>query len=544
MTPRANIEPGLNKWLGESIGNPDNIICRVSHLDEEDNELGNENIALSALKLEPIDFIYLIGNELSGGATEIETRIAYLYKTNHGLDDTAKIKIEFSKPEGLAGKITMAQILPLVKMLKSLITDSKALDAEDFEPPSQKSTKDKNNPKGYDLSDISGRVQDAYNKLNDVLDELKQIDISATINAVVVSKLVDAAAELENNKLGFADVSFIFNNTEVNELQIILNKISNYGVSDAFPKLVNALDDKTKIILLEQGVSILRILQKNLDSAKSKIDEAAAETGSNNKVKLYIEASKFIFGDQFNILPLFYYNNEADMISSNNDRDQLLKYAKNNLSMELPSDEWLNSAAHVRPKLQKWEMVRTLCETLSDNENESLPVQLPYRDKDSWLAVEFPEIDELTNEPFQIMHDTISIVAHGTSAFSAGSKQSGFLIDDWTEVVPAKDEVTGITFNYNQPNAVPPQALLLAVTPEITGSWSWDELVGTLNDTLQRAKRRAIEPMILDKSARQEINTMLPAVIGEFNQYDLNVSLDYSLNIKFVAEQVAVIMKK
>ncbi len=544
MTPRAIIEPGLNKWLGESIGNPDNILCRVSHLDEEDNDLGNENIELSDLGLQPLDFIYMIGNELSGGATEIETRIAYLYKTNHVLDDTAKIKIEFTKPEGLAGKITMAQILPLVKMLKTLITDSKSLDAEDFEPPSKESTKDKNNPKGFDLADIAGRVQDAYDNLNDVLDDLKQIDISATINAVVVSKLVDAAAELQNNKLGFADVSFIFNNTEVNELQIILNKISNYGVPDAFPKLVNALDDETKIILLEQGVSILRILQKNLDSAKSKIDEAAAETDSNTKVKLYIEAAKFIFGDQFNVLPLFYYNNETDIISSNNNRNQLLKFAMNDLGMELPSDEWLNSVAHVRPKLQKWEMVRTLCETLSDKESESLPVQLPYRDKDSWLAVEFPEIDELTKKPFQIMHDTISVVAHGSSAFSAGSKQSGLLIDDWTEVIPAKDEVTGITFNYNQPNAVPPQALLLAVTPEITGSWSWDELVGTLNDTLQRAKRRAIEPMILDKSARQEINTLLPAVIGEFNQFDLNVSLDYSLNIKFVAEQVAMKMKK
>jgi predicted nucleic acid-binding Zn-ribbon protein len=541
MTPRAIIEPGLNKWLGESIGSPDNIICRVAHLDEEDNELGSENTELGDLELQAIDFMYLIGNELGGGATEIETRIAYLYKTNHGLDDTAKIKIEFSKPEGLAGKITMAQILPFVKMLKSLIIDSKALDAEDFEPSSKESTKDKNNPKGYDLTDIAGRVQDAYDALNNVLNELKQIDISATINAVVVSKLVDAAAELQNNNLSFADVSFIFNNTEVNELQIILNKISNYGVSDAFPKLVNALEDETKIILLEQGVSILRILQKNLDGAKLKIDEAVAETDSNNKVKLYIEAAKFIFGGQFNILPLFYYNNEADIISSNNDRNQLLKYAKNNLNMEFPSDEWLNNTAHVRQKLQKWEMVRTLCETLSDQENESLPVQLPYRDKDSWLAVEFPETDELTNKPFQIMHDTISIVAHGASAFSAGSKQSGLLIDDWTEVIPAEDEVTGITFNYNQPNAVPPQALLLAVTPEVTGSWSWDELVGTLNDTLQRAKRRAIEPMILDKSARQEINTMLPAVIGEFNQYDLNVSLDYSINIKFIAEKVAMV---
>ncbi len=543
MTPKSVIEPGLNKWLGDSLGNPDNILCRVSHLDDDNNELGNMNVKLNDLAIQPIDFIYLIGNELGGGATELETRIAYFYKLNKGLDDTAKIKIEFSKPEGLAGKFTMAQILPLSKMLKSLVTDSKALDAEDFEPPSKNSAKDKNNPKGYDLTEISLRVQYAYDSVNDLLDQLKQINISATIDSVIVSKLADAAAELQNKNLGFADVSFIFNSADVNELKNVLGKISVYGLADAFPKLVNALDDNAKIIMLEQGVSILNILQKNVDSSLSKISDANSETDSNKKVKLFIEAAKYIFGDQFNVIPLFYYNNEADIIASDGDRYQLLKYAKTSLNMQFPSDEWLNSTAHVRKKLQNWEIVRTLSETLTGNENESNPVQLPYREKDSWVAVEFPEIDELTNETFQLLHDTISLVAHGATAFSAGSKQSGFLIDDWTEVIPSKNEITGLTFNYNQPNAVPPQALLLAVTPEVTGSWTWDELVGTLNDTLQRAKRRAIEPMILDKSARQEVNTLLPAVISEFNQYDLNVSLDYSINIKFIAEQVALIMK-
>ena len=70
---------------------------------------------------------------------------------------------------------------------------------------------------------------------------------------------------------------------------------------------------------------------------------------------------------------------------------------------------------------------------------------------------------------------------HGTAAFVAVElKQGGLLIDDWTEVIPVKDETTGIAFNYNQPNAMPPQAFALAVPPKIT--WSLG---------LARAGRRA-----------------------------------------------------
>lgn len=101
--------------------------------------------------------------------------------------------------------------------------------------------------------------------------------------------------------------------------------------------------------------------------------------------------------------------------------------------------------------------------------------------------------------------------------------------------------MTGITFNYNQPNASPPQALLLAVTPEEKGNWTWDELVGILNDTLRRAKLRAVEPRLLEQLKRPESNVLLPAVLADFSQYDLNVALDYRINLLFYAQLIPII---
>jgi hypothetical protein len=142
----------------------------------------------------------------------------------------------------------------------------------------------------------------------------------------------------------------------------------------------------------------------------------------------------------------------------------------------------------------------------------------------------------------------LSIAAHGPTAFQSGAKQSGVLIDDWTEEIPTATETTGIAFRFNQPNAAPPQALLLAVTPNETGSWDWDDLVGTLNDTLRRAKRRAVEPDQLETRTPAWVtaepawqpfssvwNTFAPALVSEFSTIQLrDVSLDLMTMLDFV----------
>jgi hypothetical protein len=76
-----------------------------------------------------------------------------------------------------------------------------------------------------------------------------------------------------------------------------------------------------------------------------------------------------------------------------------------------------------------------------------------------------------------------------------------------------------------------PQALLLAVTPEEKSSWSWDDLVEILNDTLLRSKLRAVEPGLLDQLKNPETGVLLPAIISTFSQQDLDISLDYRNNV-------------
>ncbi len=156
-------------------------------------------------------------------------------------------------------------------------------------------------------------------------------------------------------------------------------------------------------------------------------------------------------------------------------------------------------------------------------------IQLPYKANDTWLAAEYPDTIG------EILHNTVSVVMNFPEGFEPALSQSGILIDDWTEVIPNRSEVTGVSINCNQPNAAPPQAILLAITPEEKGHWSWNDLVEILDDTLTRAKLRAVEPDMIDQT---NLAVLFPALVSEFSAQQNNISLDYALNISKVNEAV------
>jgi len=69
---------------------------------------------------------------------------------------------------------------------------------------------------------------------------------------------------------------------------------------------------------------------------------------------------------------------------------------------------------------------------------------------------------------------------------------------------------------------------LLAVTPEKTESWKWEDLINIMDDTLLRSKQRAVEPDMIDKTG---YGLLLPSIISEFSSTNTNISLDMSLVI-------------
>ena len=130
------------------------------------------------------------------------------------------MRIEFN-PEVSVGETTLAQLFPLARQLRALLSESRSLDAGDFLPAAGgKDTAipvDKDNPKGYDAPELRGRVQSALNELSALADSIDgptapSVELvflnDATTPAddeTFVGQLGAAFSKLEEAKLTFTD---------------------------------------------------------------------------------------------------------------------------------------------------------------------------------------------------------------------------------------------------------------------------------------------------------------------------------------------------
>jgi len=94
-------------------------------------------------------------------------------------------------------------------------------------------------------------------------------------------------------------------------------------------------------------------------------------------------------------------------------------------------------------------------------------------------------------------------------------------LDEWTEVIPATKRDTAITFNYARPDNEPPQAILLVASASNAGTWQWEDIVGALNETLDLAKKRAVEPAFFDATA---YSAFLPATVSASTSYGITIA--------------------
>lgn len=491
---RAKMEPRLNKWLGDLLPLPDKIQYTV--------RLGDatpEQKDLASLGLQPIDLVYLVGDDLADETTELENRIAYVSRSGPGGEDSLTVKIDFMAELSDPEVVTLFELLPLLRHLRDLVTGCRPLAADDFGLPSEapSDVSEDPNPKGYDLVDLHNRVKSASEDFGDAVDELE--------NAI--------AADTE-------------------ALRSSLQRLANFGVQDAFPLSAAGTSDEARSILVSQAIGIQDIVKQKRQKADELVAAGMVLTlSSEERAARYREAAQEIFGPAFNLIPVFKLKNQAEMQAAADFRDtgsdlNLVRHHQDNPHIV---EEWLQGVARVREKVSVIDSVNIFAGALNRFRLDLKPLQLPFREEDYWVAVTYPEVKpEDADKPdvFIPDEDFLSVVQWlPASGFDPGQKQSGLLVDEWTEVIPSKQQTTGIAVHYNQATTEPPQALLLAITPEVTGAWTWDKLVGTLHNTLDRAKLRAVEPDQLDKSA---YGHLLPAIISAVTSYPFaTISTDF-----------------
>jgi hypothetical protein len=277
-------------------------------------------------------------------------------------------------------------------------------------------------------------------------------------------------------------------------------------------------------VLLAADISATLASQLTQITARSTATQAqlnlhdAAATASA-AVSALQAAAAALLGKDFQVIPEFTLASAqadewANAVAASTG-GTLLGYLINTEGIDRPVDDWMYGVARIRPMIKAWETTTLLVEALRGPGDAPalLPVQFPYQADASWVAMQFDPADRPDS-------DRLCYTACYAVPFDKSAAQCGLLLDEWTEVIPATDRTTGITFNFDRPDNEAPQAILLVTPATASGTWQWDDLVGALNETLDLAKVRAVEPADIDQTP---YSMLVPAIITASTLYGISV---------------------
>jgi hypothetical protein len=269
--------------------------------------------------------------------------------------------------------------------------------------------------------------------------------------------------------------------------------------------------------------------ERRLSDAQVNLDRSAAAAAANDQVAALQDAAQSLLGSGFVILPSYALPaadaaevGNALAASQSGDLFAHLTHPADLTQppLDFPVDTWLYGVARVRENIRAWEQAVMLAGSLGRAEPELAAIQLPYAANDRWLALEFPP-------DLALDHERLLYTAHLAAPFDSGARLCGLLLDEWTETIPTAAVDTGIAFHHDRPDCEAPQCMLLVTPSEFRGAWQWNDVVDALNETLDLAKRRVVEPAHIDATPYAPF---LPATAMATQVRQLTIAADLSLN--------------
>jgi hypothetical protein len=305
-------------------------------------------------------------------------------------------------------------------------------------------------------------------------------------------------------------------------------------ITDFDSQETNTVAEEQQIVVLAENIlartqQLIADLEQRIGALHAKLEEQDAVAAPEKRVQLVTDAARTVLGDEFVLVPQFTVpeRQAAEWANAYDNRELLLNHQKITLKNAFPVDDWLYGSARVREKLHHVENLTFLTEALGTTAPELRAVQFPFAADAPWMALEYPP-----ESKGKLERELLLYTAHYSSDFDGTKAQCGLLLDEWTEVIPADTETTGLTFHFDKPSTEPPQTILVATPTQFTGQWTWSDLVATLHETLDLARTRAVEPKQLDKDP---LSVFLPATILATTWQPITIAADLSLVNKYAS---------
>jgi hypothetical protein len=200
-------------------------------------------------------------------------------------------------------------------------------------------------------------------------------------------------------------------------------------------------------------------------------------------------ALQAIFGADYVPTQPFSARNPTELSMSLGDRAALLPATNPPPGDQAAPLQMLEQVARVRESLGRVRRVALYTGALGNPTPTLQILQVPFFKGEGWAG---PRQSSTTPPPAGRV-STLCMVPAGATLDPTQTLE-GLMLDEWTELVPAATEDTGLAIHYENPGSEAPQALLVAVPAANDGKWTFAQLLATVNETLDLAHIRMLEP--------------------------------------------------
>jgi len=476
--PRALAEPALNAWAAKLLGDPGKVRCRIERIDQATGQpVAVRELRLSDLQLSPLDVVYAAERSEGAGQSELERLLLYsARRTTPNLPPDAGLRVNPARdPTWPLTDLSWREFIEVAYTARRMIGTARALQPADLTMENNSGTD------GIDGADLQRRADAAAAALRRMEEALRN-------NVGATTSTVEALRER-------------------------MLALTQFGIMGAVPLSPSGQTDDDLRTLAVQAQSLAREAAAQLAKV-DRIEQALADRTLTDEARLTFQQQRLraVFGDGFVVLPRFRPANATSI------QQALAASTDVQGGDPLAVLTFHQRVARVREAVAQLDDTLRYAEALGTGDSLTLQVaQLPYHEQDRWIGLSATPEKPLTA-------GRLSLVIHLTGSVDFSQPLAGLMIDEWVEVVPNANETTGLVFQYNQPDACPPQAILLAVPPNPAEQnvWTQSSLVQVLRETMDLAHIRAVTPDLLD-----ELNQYLPALYFSLNAKGDTISTDF-----------------
>ena len=511
------VDSGVDAWIQSLIGGMDKICFFVKFTDGSSKECSLDDVGVVAS-----EYLYL-----SAYPATFMNYLETLWCVKHKSEYSGKVSIlESAELAGILcseGHLSLEEDSLRIQTIRNLLKKGHGMQASDWNTCVQE---DKADEDSVDKENLARRCADLIAKAKKILSSM---DNWINHNSIVYGSTRDSDEE----KLSFKGQ---FDNEQVDEAYSCLCDCVELGLINCFTGFnpdayMDQLDKVLQFKECEQSLIIQENLYDMVVSAKEELENRIREceiigltedeikTSSSEKI---IETIQNLTLKDIKIFPKFkltYDNLELGTLEKNNKEntfsfkksnvefDSFIKAGltnyKNNLNDD-SFDQWQDEVAEVREGMKDVHNLSLLQTALDGKAFEASILQTTTIIAQNSQKEQTAELKGLNGywlgmpvEDEGLLRDADSLVLYNAEDYQSKNSIAGFIFDGWLEYIPYRKHNAGLVFQCDKPDAEAPQALLVAVNPNVdakNSKWSLDSIMSIFKTTREMMKDRAVDP--------------------------------------------------